>query len=125
MWVFYRKASNREYVWIKPAAQPASVQVAKQNCFSQKVMLCVWGYFEGIINHFELVQNGIANVAYFNEQLDRVYTALATRYHVALINGKHAFLQNGNSPAVHIAALIKAKIGELPGIEFLPPSSSI
>ena len=123
-WVFYRNA-NRENVWIKPAAQPTTVQVvAKQDRFAQKVMLCVWWNFEGIINHFELVQNGAVNAAaLYSEQLDdRVYAALAARrYPAALINRKHALLQHDNAPAAHTAALIKAKIKELPpGIEFLP-----
>ena len=67
--VFYRKA-NREYVWIKPAAQPTIQVVAKQDRFVQKVvMLCVWWWnIEAIINHFKLVQNGAVNgAALYNE----------------------------------------------------------
>ena len=122
-WVFYRNAANRENVWIKPAAQPTTVQVvAKQDRFAQKVMLCVvWWNFEGIINHFELVQNGAVNAAaLYSEQLDdRVYAALAARrYPAALINRKHALLQYDNAPTAHTtAALIKAKILELPSPE--------
>ena len=58
-----------------------------------------------------------------SEQLDnRVYAALAARYHPAVINRKHALLQHDNAPAhTHIAALIKAKIKQLStGLEFLP-----
>ena len=44
-WIFYRNAANRENVWIKPAAQPTTVQVAKQDRFAPKVMLCVWWNF--------------------------------------------------------------------------------
>ena len=51
---------------------------------------------------------------------DRFYASLATLY-PALINQKHALLQHDNAPAAHTAAaLIKAQIKELPGIEFLP-----
>ena len=72
-WIFYRKATNRENVWIKLAAQPA-VQFTKQDCFAQNVvMLCVWWNFEGIINHFGLVQNGAVNsTTLYSEQLDHV-----------------------------------------------------
>ena len=64
-WVFYRNAANKRSVWIKPAAQPTTVQVVKQDCFTRKIMLSVWWWnFEGIINFFELVQNGAVNAAY-------------------------------------------------------------
>ena len=83
-------------------------------------MFCVWWWnFEGIINPFELVQNGAVNVAaLYSEQLAAL---VAGHYPAALINRKHAtLLQHNNAPAAHTAALIKAKIKELPAIEFLP-----
>ena len=86
-------------------------------------MLCVWWNFEGIINHFELVQNGAVNTALYSELLDgRVDAARTARRYPALIDRKDAFLQHDNGPAAHTAAaLIKAKIQELPsGIKFLP-----
>lgn len=114
-WVFFRNA-NKENVWIQPG-QPA-LQVAKQDRFAHKVMLCVWWNFEGII-HFELVPNGLAvNAALYTEQLDRVYAALSARY-PALVNRKRALLQHDNAPA-HTAVRTKEKISELPGIEVLP-----
>ena len=89
--------------------------------FAQKVvMLCaIWWNFEGVIHHFEFIQNGAVNAAaLYSEQLDcgGVYTALAARrYPAAMINGKYAFLQHDNAPAAHTAAdLIKANIKELP-----------
>ena len=50
--------------------------VAKENHFAQKVVtLCVvWWNFEGIINHFELVQNDAVNAAVYLEQFDCVYS---------------------------------------------------
>ena len=54
-WVFYRSANREMVLMIKIAAQPTTVQVvAKQDSFPQKVMLCVWWNFGGIINHFAL-----------------------------------------------------------------------
>ena len=53
--------------------------------------------------------------AHYSEQLDRAYAALkASRYPAALINRKHALLQHDNDSSAHTAALIKAKIKELP-----------
>ena len=79
----------------------------------------VWWNFEGIINHFELVQNSAVNAAaLYSEQLNSVYEALAARYHLALINRKDVLRQYDSVPA-HTAALIKAKIEELLEIEFL------
>ena len=63
IWVFNRNAANRENVWIKPAVQPTMLQVAKPDRFAQKVMLCIWCNFEGIINYFELLQSGAVNAA--------------------------------------------------------------
>ena len=102
-----RKAANSENVWmIKPAAQPTVQVIAKQDRFAQKVvMLCVWWNFEGIINHFELVQNGAVDAAaLYSEQLDNVYAALAVRY-PALINRKHAHFYNMTILRVHILLL--------------------
>ena len=77
-----------------------------------------------MINHFELVQNGVVKVALYSEQLGSVYTALeARRYSAALINGKHAHLQHDNAPVAHTAALIKAKMKKLLAIEFLTHSA--
>ena len=78
-------------MWIKPAAQPTTVQVAaKQERFVQKVMLlCVWWDWKRIINHFELVHTDAVNTAaLYSEQLnDRFNASLAVRY-PALINLK-------------------------------------
>ena len=78
-------------MWIRSAAQLTTVQVAELNHFAQKVMLCGWWNFEGITNHFELVQNGAMNAAaLYSEQLDHVYASLAARYPAALISRKPA-----------------------------------
>ena len=68
---------NRENVWVKPAAQTTAIQVTKQDRFAQKlVMLCVCWYIEGIINHFEHLQNGAVDAtAFYSEQLDSIYTS--------------------------------------------------
>ena len=72
------------------------------------MLLCVWWDFEGIINHFELVQNGAVNPAPYSEQLhDRVYAALAACHHPALLSRKR---QHDNTHTEHTTALIKAKI---------------
>ena len=60
-------------MWIKSDIQPTTVQVAIQDRFALKVMLCVWWNSEGIINHTELIQNGTVNAALYNDQMDRVY----------------------------------------------------
>ena len=72
-------------------------------------------------NHFELVQIGaVKAAALYSEHLDRVYSALPTRYPATLMKRKLAMLpQHGNPPAHTVAALFKAKIKALPGIAFL------
>ena len=68
MWVVFYRNANRENVRIKPVAQPTVKAFAKQDRFAQKVMLSVvWWNFEEIINHFELVQNGVVNAALYSE----------------------------------------------------------
>ena len=71
------------------SGSPPNLQVvAKEDRFAQKVMLCVIGWnLEGIINHFEPVQNDAVNAeALYSEQWGRVYAALAARrYPAALI----------------------------------------
>ena len=63
---------------------------------------CVWWNFKGIINHFELVQNGVVNAAalYSGQLDDRICTAAlaARRYPAALINRKHMLLQHDKDP---------------------------
>ena len=85
------------------------------------VMCVVWWIYEGIINHFVVVQNGAVNaVALYSERLNRVCAAVVTGYYAALINGKHVVLQHDNATAAHTAALIKVKVKELlPEIEFI------
>ena len=67
-------------------------------------MLCVfrWNFDEGMIKHFELVQNGAVNAAalYYSEQLeDCVYADLSSRYHPVMISRIHALLmQHENAP---------------------------
>ena len=101
-------------MWIKPAAQPTVLVVAKQDRFAQSVMLvCVYWKFKEL-NHFEFIHDGtVKAAALYSKQFDRVQAALAPRY-PALINRKYAFLQHDNAPAVHTAALIKVKIKSLP-----------
>ena len=62
-------------------------------------MLFVWWNFEGIINHLELLQNGVVKAtALYSGQLDvRDYAALADLY-ATMMNRKHALLQHDNAP---------------------------
>ena len=114
-WAFYRNPASGDNVWITPVQ--TKVQIAKQGRFAQEVMLwLVWWNFEGIIDHFEFVQNGAVNsAALYSEQLDdRVYVAALAAPYPALINRKHALLlQHDNPPAPHNAALSKAMLKEL------------
>ena len=81
--------------------------ITEQYRFSQKVMLLwVSWNFDGIINHFELDQNGAVNAAALYS--DSISTLDQSKSRVS------------THPA---AALIKAKVKELHGIEFLPHSS--
>lgn len=114
-WIYF-KNPNKENQWLFPG-QPA-VQVAKQERFGHKVMLCVWWNFEGIL-HFELVPNGHAvNAELYSAQLERLHNVLCVHYQ-ALINHKRALLQKYNA-AAHRSRLVKQKISELAGIEVLP-----
>ena len=119
--VFYCNAANWENVWIKPAAQPTTVQViAKQDRFAQKVVMMCRCDFEGLINHFELVQNGSLNeAALYSEQLDRVCVAPVTRRYPALINRKHALLRHDMHPRHTLLHSSKQRSRSCPKLNFV------
>ena len=118
MWIYYRNPDKRNQ-WLH-SGQPANT-VARIGRFEDKVMLSVWWNYEGIL-HFELVPDGHAvDADLYSQQLDRVYATLRDRY-PALVNRKHALLQQDNVPA-HRAKLSQQKIKELDGIELLPYSA--
>ena len=114
-WIFLRNPDKSKQ-WV-PYDQDAT-PVARQDRFGEKVMLCVWWNFEGVL-HFELIPAGRSiNAELYSEQLDSVYEVISTRY-PALVNRRRVLLQHDNASA-HRATLTQAKIQELEGIEVLP-----
>ena len=54
--------------------------VPRQDRFGNKVMICVWWNYEGVL-HFELVSDGHAvDAELYCQQLDRVYDKLKQKY---------------------------------------------
>ena len=114
-WIYLRNSDNSNQ-WRYPG-QP-SKPVVKRGRFDQKVMLCVWWNYEGVI-HFELVPNGrTVNSSLYCEQLHRVYEILCNRY-PALVNRNAVLLQQDNAKP-HTSRVTRQKIEELNGIELLP-----
>lgn len=114
-WIMYSNSDLRKQ-WLNPGelAQP----VVKQKRFEQKVMLCVWWNYEGLL-HFELIPNGQSITAdLYSKQLEKVYAILVKRY-PSLINRRQVLLQQDNARP-HVARITRQKIEELDGIELLP-----
>jgi histone-lysine N-methyltransferase SETMAR len=113
-WIFLNNPDKRKQ-WVYPGQE---VAVVKQDRFGQKVMLCVWWNYQGIV-HFELLRDGRAvNATLYSQQLDRVHQVLQTRY-PGLVNRNQVLLQHDNAPA-HRTRLTQSKIQELDCIEVLP-----
>lgn len=114
-WIFFRNPDMGKQ-WQHPGQPPKPV--VKRGRFEQKVMLCVWWNFEGVV-HFEFVPHGRAvDADLYSQQLERVYDVLKARY-PALVNRQRALLQHDNAPA-HRAIVTKEKLAHLQGIEVLP-----
>lgn len=114
-WIFFRNP-NTTNQWLTVDALPKPV--VKQGRFEQKVMLCVWWNFEGVV-HFELVPDGRAiDANLYSEQLERMFDVLSRKY-PALVNRQRVILQQDNAPA-HKARITREKIEALGGIELMP-----
>jgi histone-lysine N-methyltransferase SETMAR len=82
-----------------------------------KVLLCVWWNYEGLI-YYELVPDGrMINVEVYSQQLEKIYTVLLEKY-PALVNQKCLILQQDNARP-HTSKQTLQKIKELKGIELL------
>jgi histone-lysine N-methyltransferase SETMAR len=102
--------------WLDKGQLP--VPVAKREGFEEKVLLCVWWNYEGLI-YYELVPDGrTINAEVYSQQLEKMYTVLLEKY-PALVNRKRVLLQQDNARP-HTAKKILKKLEELEGIELLP-----
>ena len=92
--------------------------VPRQDRFGNKVMICVWWNYEGVL-HFELVPDGRAvDAELYCQQLDRVYDKLKQKY-PTLVRRNRALFQQDNAKS-HTAKTTKEKFDELEDVEILP-----
>jgi histone-lysine N-methyltransferase SETMAR len=88
------------------------VPVAKREHFEEKVLLCVWWNYKGLI-YYELVPDGrTINAEVYSQQSEKMYTILLEKY-PALVNRKRVLLQQDNARP-HTAKKTLQKIEELP-----------
>ena len=114
-WIFMVN-HNRQRRWVHRDESPPSVPC--HNRFGEKVLLCVWWNFEGIL-HFELVPNGrTVNADLYCQQLDHVYDKLKVKYPALVHEEGVLFQQDGAKP--HTAKRTREKFSELEGVEILP-----
>jgi histone-lysine N-methyltransferase SETMAR len=93
----------------------------RESASEKKVLLCVWGNYEGLI-YYELVPDGrTINAKVYSQQLEKMYTVLFELY-PALVNRKRVLLQQDNARP-DTAKKTLQKIEELEDIELLPHSS--
>jgi hypothetical protein len=92
--------------------------VAKREHFEEKVLLCAWWNYEGLIYYEFVPDSHTINAEVYSQQLEKIYTFLLKKYS-ALVNQKRMLLQQDNARP-HTANKTLQKIKEMKGIGLLP-----